>query len=721
MFFSLQTKKNEQESQAQQDFTAAMGKSNDFLPVPPHHSETSARSLHQQQLPPQQQQQQLFHTTPAGHHQPFFPTPHQYESQSSHHSHPPPLETMRPPLEMMQVSGGPVAAGPIKQLHKLLQHHNIDYEKGGGPSSTYRDLSIYPDPEPDNRRNRGGVTVPFPEKLHQMLEYAEKNGLTDIVSFFSHGRAFAIHKPITFVKDLMPQFFKQSRFTSFQRQVNLYGFKRISQGPDSGGYYHELFLKGRPGLCINMKRTKVKGLTKGKHESDYEPNFYKMPPITKNSDATARMDRLLPSLAVKTTMPPPSNSLGISAPSSLNSFGASMPGGGSDRSKQGKPFKNAQFDRFSNVNDAGPGLTNPSGVMPTSLDMGLLDPNNYYGHRSFANNPNSSMVGMYPQGGSTQFNYANTMTSSDFQNNQHLDHFSSMAFRNKMPQMAGNTAANFSTLQNAASMPTDQSINLPQNLKRTDNARSAMTSLLGSSNDGSFGLSYNPLALHSSLSGQSSGPFGISTNPYTGISPAASTLQAMTANAMQGKDQLSMSNLHQNLDPTAALNQRISPTHPFLGHQQENYGVRPDAAMGMKTSDFTRTAYLGGDTMSSFNVGQMMSQTNASIPSIPQIQSNAPFSLPESGMNNSMLGTMAAYGSNYSADAMNDPRNLHQIQQSKEGHAMAMNQQSHGMITKNDSKSSDGQSFQNPFESDASDGNKDAKKDDDQITGVTKV
>lgn len=82
---------------------------------------------------------------------------------------------------------------------------------------------------------------------------------------------------------------------------------------------------------------------------------------------------------------------------------------------------------------------------------------------------------------------------------------------------------------------------------------------------------------------------------------------------------------------------------------------------------------------------------------------------------------MATYGSNYSADAMNDHRNLHQIQQSKEGHAMAMNQQSHGMITKNDLKSSDRQSFQNPFESDASDGNKDAKKDDDQITGVTKV
>lgn len=82
----------------------------------------------------------------------------------------------------------------------------------------YVDVSNLSDPIPDTRRNRGGVTEPFPEKLHRMLEQTERDGLSDIVSFFSHGRAFAIHKPKRFQSEIMPIYFKQTRLTSFQRQ-----------------------------------------------------------------------------------------------------------------------------------------------------------------------------------------------------------------------------------------------------------------------------------------------------------------------------------------------------------------------------------------------------------------------------------------------------------------------------------------------------------------------
>lgn len=62
--------------------------------------------------------------------------------------------------------------------------------------------------------------------------------------------------------------------------MNLYGFSRLTRGPDAGGYYHELFLRNREYLCKRMTRTKVKG-TKFKAASspDSEPDFYTMPPV----------------------------------------------------------------------------------------------------------------------------------------------------------------------------------------------------------------------------------------------------------------------------------------------------------------------------------------------------------------------------------------------------------------------------------------------------------
>ena len=122
----------------------------------------------------------------------------------------------------------------------------------------------------------------FPLKLHAVLDQIEADGLAHVISWQPHGRAFVIHKPKTFVEHVMPLYFKQTKLTSFQRQLNLYGWQRLTKGPDATGYYHELFLRNKPFLCQAMVRTKVKGTRyKAASSPEQEPNFYAMQPVGK--------------------------------------------------------------------------------------------------------------------------------------------------------------------------------------------------------------------------------------------------------------------------------------------------------------------------------------------------------------------------------------------------------------------------------------------------------
>jgi hypothetical protein len=147
--------------------------------------------------------------------------------------------------------------------------------KRRGIPHAYHDYGHVPDSSSFVRKKTGGVTQPFPDKLHEMLS---KDDASDIVGWLPHGRAFLVRKPKAFTAQVMPKYFRQSKLTSFQRQLNLYGFRRLTQGPDSGAYYHELFLRGRPQLCMRMVRQKVKGTGhKQPADAQSEPNFYAMP------------------------------------------------------------------------------------------------------------------------------------------------------------------------------------------------------------------------------------------------------------------------------------------------------------------------------------------------------------------------------------------------------------------------------------------------------------
>jgi hypothetical protein len=178
---------------------------------------------------------------------------------------------------------GDNTSAPPPKVYINHDYHDHSYERDPDETSSEEDLHNEASRASSGKRRkrkgpRGGVTVPFPEKLHKMLFNIEEDGHGHVISWQPHGRCFLVHKPKEFVKDIMPLYFKQTKLTSFQRQLNLYGFCRLTTGQDRGGYYHELFLKDRPFLCTRMIRTRVKGTgIKCVNNPSSEPNFYEMP------------------------------------------------------------------------------------------------------------------------------------------------------------------------------------------------------------------------------------------------------------------------------------------------------------------------------------------------------------------------------------------------------------------------------------------------------------
>ena len=99
--------------------------------------------------------------------------------------------------------------------------------------------------------------LPFPFKLHAMLDNAADGGYENIVSW-SGDNGFLVHDKDAFVETIIPKYFSQTKYRSFQRLLNMWGFQRLREGPRKGAYYHQQFQRGNPSLCGSMKCEKIK-------------------------------------------------------------------------------------------------------------------------------------------------------------------------------------------------------------------------------------------------------------------------------------------------------------------------------------------------------------------------------------------------------------------------------------------------------------------------------
>lgn len=102
------------------------------------------------------------------------------------------------------------------------------------------------------------ANVQFPWKLHELLTKAETNGNDSIVSWLPGSSAFKVHNKTLFASKILPAYFSATKYKSFQRNLNLWGFETLTVMPNKGGIHHPLFLRADIEKCHYMTRQKIK-------------------------------------------------------------------------------------------------------------------------------------------------------------------------------------------------------------------------------------------------------------------------------------------------------------------------------------------------------------------------------------------------------------------------------------------------------------------------------
>jgi len=104
----------------------------------------------------------------------------------------------------------------------------------------------------------------FLRKTYHMIDTCD----TKIACWSEDGETFVVKNTDVFEKTIIPQFFKHSKFSSFVRQLNFYGFRKIKYADtiridpkleaataNFWRFRHDKFQRGKPALLIDIKRS----------------------------------------------------------------------------------------------------------------------------------------------------------------------------------------------------------------------------------------------------------------------------------------------------------------------------------------------------------------------------------------------------------------------------------------------------------------------------------
>mmetsp|Transcript_19727 Transcript_19727/g.29199 ORF Transcript_19727/g.29199 Transcript_19727/m.29199 type:complete len:202 (-) Transcript_19727:1-606(-) len=125
---------------------------------------------------------------------------------------------------------------------------------------TQGDYTMRAQPRRRKESSSKGDEPVFLRKTYDMINSCDD----DLACWSEKGDTFIIKNPDKFASEVIPTFFKHRKFSSFVRQLNFYGFRKVksvsaleSEGESRSQWWefkHELFTKNTPNNLSEIKR-----------------------------------------------------------------------------------------------------------------------------------------------------------------------------------------------------------------------------------------------------------------------------------------------------------------------------------------------------------------------------------------------------------------------------------------------------------------------------------
>ncbi|XP_011094419.1 heat stress transcription factor A-2c isoform X1 [Sesamum indicum] len=124
---------------------------------------------------------------------------------------------------------------------------------------------------------------PIPPFLSKTYDLVDDASLDSIISWGERGDSFVVWDPVEFARMILPRNFKHNNFSSFVRQLNTYGFRKIDA--DKWEFTNEGFVKGQRHLLKKIQRRKS-------HQSQQIGSSYGSPSETGKAALGGEIERL---------------------------------------------------------------------------------------------------------------------------------------------------------------------------------------------------------------------------------------------------------------------------------------------------------------------------------------------------------------------------------------------------------------------------------------------